>query len=305
MDSERIDAAALSLLGVALGDAFGQVFLRQSGVASDLLRRREIPDGVWRWTDDTMMAAGIVSVLRASGRIDQDALAMVFAERFLADPERGYGAVAYHILSQIGNGVPWRVSSRSVYGGTGSMGNGAAMRVTPVGAYFSSDMARVVHEASASAEVTHAHPEGQAGAIAVAVAAAFVREKIRHSVPWSSDELFSLLLTLVPKGSVHAGLQAASELQSIDPVLAARRLGNGREITAPDTVPYVIWTFAHHHESFEDALFSSMAGLLDPEADRDTVCAMVGGLAALLVTSNGLPPHWVERLEPLPDTERS
>jgi ADP-ribosylglycohydrolase len=42
-----------------------------------------------------------------------------------------------------------------------------------VGGYFADDMGRLVAEAAASSEVTHAHPDGIAGAVAVAVAAAW------------------------------------------------------------------------------------------------------------------------------------
>jgi ADP-ribosylglycohydrolase len=48
------------------------------------------------------------------------------------------------------------------------------MRSAPIGAYFAEDIERVIAEAKASAEVTHAHPDGQTGAIAVALAAAWM-----------------------------------------------------------------------------------------------------------------------------------
>ena len=98
---------------------------------------------------------------------------MGFARRYQADPYRGYGLSVRRVLERIAEGVPWHASARESHGGTGSMGNGGAMRVAPLGAYFAEDFGEVVAQARASAEVTHAHPEGQAGAIAVAVAAAW------------------------------------------------------------------------------------------------------------------------------------
>ena len=68
-------------------------------------------------------------------------------------------------------GTDWRDAARRPFRGAGSMGNGAAMRVAPLGAWFADDVARAVDEARRSAEVTHMHPEGIAGAVAVAVAA--------------------------------------------------------------------------------------------------------------------------------------
>src|SRR6185436_6053936 len=113
--------------------------------------------------DDTEMALSIAEVLALFGRIDQDELAQLFARRYRLDPMRGYGATAHTILSEIGYGTPWRKAAASAFGGQGSMGNGGAMRVAPVGAYFADDFDAVVREARASAEVTHANPDAQAG----------------------------------------------------------------------------------------------------------------------------------------------
>ena len=48
------------------------------------------------------------------------------------------------------------------------------MRAAPVGAYFADDVEKIITESRKSAEVTHAHPEGQAGAIAVALASGWM-----------------------------------------------------------------------------------------------------------------------------------
>ncbi|WP_210408401.1 ADP-ribosylglycohydrolase family protein, partial [Allokutzneria sp. NRRL B-24872] len=75
-------------------------------------------------------------------------------------------------LRRIREGEPWRTVAGEAFGGQGSRGNGAAMRVAPLGAHFADDPARAAMEAALSAEVTHPHPEGVAGAVAVALAAA-------------------------------------------------------------------------------------------------------------------------------------
>jgi len=67
---------------------------------------------------------------------------------------------------------------------TRSFGNGASMRVAPLGAFFADQPpALVCDEARLSAEITHAHPERIAGAIAVAVAAALAWQRRETSVP--------------------------------------------------------------------------------------------------------------------------
>lgn len=81
-----------------------------------------------------------------------------------------------------GHPTHWKDLSQQLFKGTGSFGNGAAMRITPVGAYFADDLEAVVKQAHLSAQITHSHPEGAAGAIAVAPLS-LVDTKLRHSLP--------------------------------------------------------------------------------------------------------------------------
>src|SRR5688500_19080865 len=99
------------------------------------------------------MGLSIVDVLEAQDRIDEDDLARRFAERGRAQPDRGYGEGAHQLLTAIAEGQPWRAKARSLFRGVGSFGNGAAMRVAPIGAYFAGDLERVKSEAILSAEV--------------------------------------------------------------------------------------------------------------------------------------------------------
>lgn len=68
----------------------------------------------------------------------------------------------------------------------------------PLGAWFADDLDRVVSEARASAEVTHFHPEGQAGAIAIAVAAAWAYQW-RQTRPPASQLLDIVLEYTLPR----------------------------------------------------------------------------------------------------------
>ena len=82
------------------------------------------------------MAISIVAVLKSHGCVHQDALAKRFARRFERDPERGYGKMTRIQMREIMAGAKWRDTAANAFGGQGSMGNGSAMRVAPLGAYF-------------------------------------------------------------------------------------------------------------------------------------------------------------------------
>jgi ADP-ribosylglycohydrolase len=169
----KVEAATRSLHGVALGDAFGETwFFRPAAEMEWLIAERLVPRGPWPWTDDTAMALSLYRVLREHGHVAQDRLADRLARAYAADPYRNYGPSMHGVLQAIGDGEPWQSVTAAQFDGQGSWGNGAAMRVAPLGAWFADDLDRVVEQAALSAAVTHAHPEAAAGAIAVAVAAA-------------------------------------------------------------------------------------------------------------------------------------
>jgi ADP-ribosylglycohydrolase len=116
------------------------------------------------------MAISIAAILKSHGHVHQDGLAKRFARRFERDPDRGYGKMTRIQMREINAGAKWRETAANAFGGQGSMGNGSAMRVAPLGGYSADDLERCAEEARASSLVTHTHPEGVAGAIAVAVA---------------------------------------------------------------------------------------------------------------------------------------
>src|SRR5262249_43973754 len=154
---DAIGRAWLSLDGLSVGDAFGECFFVAADEALRRVGRRELPDTPWTWTDDTEMALSIVEMLEERGAIDQDQLAARFANRMQFT--RNYGKGAYTVLCGVKDGLDWRVLTRIGFRGMGSFGNGAAMRVAPLGAFFADQPLPVVCEqARLSAEVTHAHP---------------------------------------------------------------------------------------------------------------------------------------------------
>src|SRR5262245_16820376 len=93
----RMAKAKQSLIGLSVGDAFGQALMFSTAHPRD---EAVLPPGPWPWTDDTHMALSIIEVLERSGTIDQDSLARLFARRFSEEPHRGYGGGAFRLLRE-------------------------------------------------------------------------------------------------------------------------------------------------------------------------------------------------------------
>jgi ADP-ribosylglycohydrolase len=288
-DADRHARALASLRGLALGDALGSQFFVPAHYPS--LKRRELPPAPWQWTDDTEMACSVVAVLTDHGRIDQDALARSFADHH--DFDRGYGPAVNRMLRLIREGGDWRELASGLFNGQGSWGNGAAMRIAPLGAWYADDPEQATHQAEISAYTTHQHPEAVVGAMAVAAAAALAADPSRQTGP---EALLDGVMELIPRSAVQAGLRRARDmLDYADSGTVAAVLGCGRRTSAHDTVPFTLWAAARHLGDYEKAFWATaQAG-----GDVDTTCAIVGGIVA--ADPGGTPPPaWLDHVEALP-----
>lgn len=225
----RYARAMSSLRGLALGDALGSQYFVP--VNYPLLKRRELPAGseTWQWTDDTEMACSVMAVLADHGRIDQDALAASFAHHH--DFDRGYGPAVNRMLRLIREGEDWRTLAAELFNGQGSWGNGAAMRIAPLGAWYADDPEQATHQAEISAYTTHQHREAVCGAMAVAAAAALAAD---DAGPPKAADLLDGVIALVPRSAVGAGLRRARDMLDYgDATTVAAVLGCGRAHQRP------------------------------------------------------------------------
>jgi ADP-ribosylglycohydrolase len=289
----RLQRALLSFDGLSVGDGFGECFFASETVIERRLAERDPPPPPWFVTDDSIMALSIVRCLKEHGQIEQDPLAASFAREYAKDPRRGYGGTAHGILRAIGEGTPWMTAAGRAFDGQGSCGNGGAMRSAPIGAYFADAPDRVVLEATRSAAVTHGHPDGQTGAAAVALAATWmVQEAPKKTAP--SHALIDFVLTRLPQTLTYHRLKKALTIPlEVSPRTAAALLGNGSAVIASDTVPFCLWCAARHAGDYEESLWATVSGL----GDRDTTCAIVGGIVAAGTGREGIPAEWLNARE--------
>jgi poly(ADP-ribose) glycohydrolase ARH3 len=279
------------LLGQALGDAVGAPYegmpadhvFWMFGPASDLVRN---PDGdLLRYTDDTQMMIAVAETLAEHGSIVEDALGRKFVAHY--DPERGYGPGARRILEAMADGGDGRQLAATVFPG-GSLGNGAAMRVAPVGLFFHHDLDRVAEQARLSALPTHVHPLGIEGAQLLALAVALV---VREE-ELDRRRFYRTLLDRCRSEEFRWALTAAAKLRRRHSLAF---LGSGLE--AHRSVVTAIACFTAGPGSFEEVAARAVS-LGD---DTDTVAAMAGALAGAHLGAGALPAGLLEHLEDGPE----
>lgn len=293
--------AHASLDGLVMGDAFGDSwFARSDEPAEEQWAARELRPEPWPWTDDSAMACVLFAHLMTYGEIRPGDLAREFAAEYDHDPGRKYGPSMHGVLRRIGEGEDWQAVTTGQFGGQGSYGNGAAMRVAPLGAWFRDELATAAEQARLSALATHAHPEAVAGAVAVAIAAALAASSAGQDTPPRADFLRAVASHL-PDTDVRSGLLVAANFPGHTSVRhAASVLGSGTLISAPDTVPFALWSAAGHLNDLPEALWQTVAGW----GDRDTTCAIVGGIVAARVGTGGVPAAWLQARETIPTWSR-
>lgn len=252
---------------------------------------RILPPGMggpdhYPWTDDTAMASCVVLCLAEDGEIIQDKLASTFAMEYANDPQRGYGRGTANLLEAISMDGEWRTRSANWWGpGCGSYGNGAAMRVAPLGAFYS-DLSTVARQAALQAQVTHDHPEAIAGAVAVAVAS---------SLATYSNFSWEKIIEFTPASELRDKIEQVAKLPAtMDHLHVSADYGNGSSVTALDTVPFCLWAARELLNSDEFAEHMTMIAACG--GDTDTNCAIIAGICGNKVKP---PKEWSDRTEPI------
>ncbi|XP_014280368.1 ADP-ribosylhydrolase ARH3 [Halyomorpha halys] len=176
-----------ALVGALLGDCLGGPFEGVDEPSTDTLQEyfdnMENPSytaPVKRFTDDTAMTLGILKSFVELGCFDARDIANRFVTNYFQEPNRGYGesvVTVFKKLHQILNSSNksnsetdfWKPAQQQ-FDGSGSLGNGGAMRIAPVALYCYSDYKLLLTTAEKCTKLTHTHKLGVNGALLQALA---------------------------------------------------------------------------------------------------------------------------------------
>jgi ADP-ribosylglycohydrolase len=303
MDEERLERAKLSLEGLNIGDCFGESFFFGFAEFEDktlpveqLIEKRILAVSDWFWTDDSNMAFSVFKTLKNFGKVNQDYLAKSFADYY--ETGRGYGPSMHQQLQRLQQGEKWKTVASSVFDGQGSWGNGSAMRVSPIGAYFADDLKKVCEESAESAVVTHTNEEAIVGAIAIAVATALAWKFKQEGIHPTRANFIDAILPHLSSSEVRRGVRIARDINaSTSTINAADMLGRGYKVSCPDTVPFCLYCAGEFLENYEEAMWQTVSAL----GDRDTTCAIVGGIVVMYAGLESVPKTWLKKREAIPN----
>jgi len=279
-----------SMVGSALGDAIGELAFRGLGEAG--LRAEIAQRDVLIYTDDTAMAMGLAESITQLGRLDPQDLGDTFRANFQREPWRGYASGPPTIFRLVERrGLSYSEAARSLFGGQGSFGNGAAMRIAPLGLFYH-DALDLYEKVRASASVTHAHPIGVDGAAVLAWAIAQA-VKLAPQEPFPFERFSQGLVDLARTPEIRDKMMLARTLiaKDVPPPDAAWRLG--RSVAVHESLPFALYAFLRYPQSFEGCLFCAILH----GGDRDTLGAMACAISGAYLGVEAIPQAWREKLE--------
>jgi poly(ADP-ribose) glycohydrolase ARH3 len=274
-------------LGLAMGDAYGAPF--EGGPIERLLWKAigKTKEGKLRYTDDTQMSIDLACSFLHNKGINQQHLALTFANSYRWS--RGYGPGAAWLLKKIKKGADWQDVNRAKFK-DGSFGNGAAMRAPVLALCFPEDEIKLTKNTVKCAEITHAHPLAIEGAklIALITYAAlhdWSNETILNALPsWCYSDEF--------QSKVEFCIQSILSPAPVKTKILKNKLGNG--IAAPQSCVTAIYFALKYRDQNYESMHTRITRL---GGDTDTIGAMSGAIWGAFNGYNALDEGKVNTIE--------
>jgi len=294
------DRARGVLLGLALGDALGALFEGRSQVTGAQVDAWISAHKPLRWTDDTHMALTLARHLVNGPALDNpQGLGTAFAQAYAQEPWRGNGAGPPQVFAMVEHGLSFEQAAGSLFGGSGSFGNGAAMRVAPVGLLpAATDPSEAARLAEAQARVTHTHPDAIDGATVIAQAIAGLIGLDRGDTDAIAG-VVSAVIGRLPRGSLRDRTSEVVDMLASGgkPTTAADRCGTG--VAARESVPAALAALLGGGNPLQVITTAIQFG-----GDTDTIAAMSAAMAGAARGFEQLPGALLDRLEARAELER-
>ena len=276
-----------------MGDAFGAGFEGMSPDRATFHLSNLSKKFSRNYTDDTDMTLALAESVVQTAGVDPEDIAKQFILH--CDLTRGYAIGTIKAVLALRAGLKWHQVGRMVFE-NGSFGNGAAMRVSPVGLFYHPDLDKIQEEAIKQANITHLHPLGQWGAVMQACCVGLAVTQ-NPKGPFKKEQMVTNLREVLWRGQIEymKALNKIEELVAQKRKLQARQVvqvfGNGVE--ALFSVPSACYIAITYSPDFCDAVQAAIS----LGGDTDTIAGMVGAIVGTHVGEKGLPADWTEQLE--------
>ncbi|KAE8738141.1 hypothetical protein FOCC_FOCC016383 [Frankliniella occidentalis] len=296
------------LAGALFGDCFGAPFEFEDEngpspvVLNKFFAKLEGPPfktPKYAYTDDTAMTKCIAQSFVDRASLDERDIAKRFVTDFYTDTtERGYGGHVTEVFRKLRDqqcADPMKPASEQ-FNGTGSYGNGGAMRVSPVPLFCFGDYNRMIHVAKRVTQITHTHPLGINGAILQCLAIHQGLTLDPRGEPLDvqkfADELITKMEAIEEPDQIDGRRPYNTQLQLIKKLLAKEGGASahqvqeslGTSVDALFSVPTAIYSFLRAQKPIPDIetdnkFRRTIHYAISLGGDTDTIASMAGAIA--------------------------
>lgn len=118
------------------------------------------------------MTLSVARCLIEKPPVDYTHLARLFVKEYFREPNRGYGANVVEVFSKLRSNKFEDIykPAKEQFNGSGSYGNGGAMRISPIALVFHDNYEGMIYAARKATEITHSHKLGIHGALLQCIA---------------------------------------------------------------------------------------------------------------------------------------
>lgn len=246
------------LITGAIGDAYGSVF-ENKGYSFEFDIQAVSKCNI---TDDTQLTLATCESIILSKKAKPSEIAALFCKKYKEVGIRGIGSSTLKAMRDLDSGVHWFLAGAS---GERSAGNGAAMRIAPIGFCRDisfEDLPNMVRDITS---ITHKNDEAFAGALSIATCI-FVA-----SNGGVKTDLIQVLQDVLPDTRVRDVLKTLATYRSEAIKDVAKIIGTSGYVA--ESVPFAIYCALKHKSQEITDVFNEIVSC---GGDTDTISSMTG-----------------------------
>jgi len=274
------------IFGGAIGDAYGSAYENipkqdNSETIYYPFGKPEIKIPEWQITDDTQLTLATCEAIIECKTFDADFFAKKYLDFYKSRKITGIGASTLKAMQELEVGGHWSQVGRK---GEYAAGNGAAMRIAPLG--FESNITRSIIKDICN--ITHQNDEAYVGALCIIIA---IQSTLNET--WTGEEnLLQLIIDQIPDTKVRDRLIEIDKLKC--DLTKVGKLGNNGYVV--NSVPLAI---AFASKVNEIGLTEMYKQIIEIGGDTDTNCSIAGQIAGTLIGIKNIPNELVDKLKEL------
>jgi ADP-ribosylglycohydrolase len=299
MDSKTLrDRCAGAIVGFAVGDALGMPaeFLSREQIRryygmpiSDFLQAHPghandfLPQGSYTDNTQTMLATAecLIECRKMDPALHADALLSWYRNTV---PHRTPSTANLRACKHLSMGRPWNKS------GVFSGGCAAAMRMPPIGIFFSRCPETLARAALDNCIITHTEPRARAASVSVAYLTARLMQSDERS--WPGDQVLETADHIAHLDEdLAAVLRWSTQITHLPPEEALFEIGTSSD--AIETVPAAVYCFLKHPRNFSGAVLAAV----NAGDAADSIGALTGSFVGALAGVNAIDKRWLRSVE--------